>query len=94
MRVPPTERPCSNDRVTSDANCIEANVQYAKAPGYHVSIDLEIPRDALTGTRADGGPMGHLRLTDAEADLLAAQLAEMAARARGLAAQAHEPEKT
>lgn len=69
----------------TDASCIEVNVAYAKASGYHVAVDVEIPLDALYGgTRSDGGPAGSLRLYDAEADRLSAALHTAAQRVRDL----------
>jgi hypothetical protein len=72
-------------RVESDARCVEVNVSFAKVPGYHVALDVEIPIDALyAGKRPDGGPMGCLRLTADKADALARSLSEAGQRAREL----------
>ena len=73
-----------NGPMTSDAACVEANVDYGNASGYLVRLDLEIPRAALNGRREDGGPMACLLLSHDEAERLGQQLLARAARLREL----------
>jgi len=73
-----------NGPMTSDAACVEANVDYGNASGYMVRLDVEIPHDALAGRRDDGGPMGCLLLSHDEAERLGHQLLARAARVRKL----------
>jgi hypothetical protein len=60
--------------MTSDADCIEANVDYGVLSGHFIRVDVEIPSAALNGHREDGGPTGCLILTDDEAERLGRQL--------------------
>jgi len=70
--------------MTSDAGCVEANVDYGNASGNLVRLDLEIPHAALNGRREDGGPMGCLLLSHDEAERLGQQLLARAATVREL----------
>jgi hypothetical protein len=70
--------------VTTDADCVEAFVDYGNVPGYLVRLNVEIPKDATAGNREDGGPMGMLLLTHDEAESLAHQLLAVAAEGRRL----------
>jgi len=70
--------------MTSDAACVEANVDYGNVSGYLVRLDVEIPPAALNGWREDGGPMGCLLLSHDEAEALGQQLLARAARVREL----------
>ena len=70
--------------MTTDAACLEANVDYANVTGYVVRLDVEIPADAMNGSREDGGPMGHLLVTPDEAERLAQFILARAAEARTL----------
>jgi hypothetical protein len=70
--------------MTSDAACVEANIDYGNASGYVVRLDVEIPPTALNGRREDGGPMGCLLLSYDEAERLGQQLLARAARVREL----------
>lgn len=73
--------------MVTDGDLVEANVGHAQALGggfYYVSLDVEIPVDALIGGREVGGPTGYLRLSANEADRLASQLMERAERVRAL----------
>ena len=59
--------------MNSEADCLDANIDYGHGGGYFVRVDVELPKTGLYGaTRPDGGPMGFLSLTDAEADAFAA----------------------
>ena len=73
-----------NVPMTSEAACVEANVDYGNASGYLVRLDIGIPPAALNGRREDGGPMGCLLLTHDEAERLGQQLLARAARVREL----------
>jgi hypothetical protein len=70
--------------VTSDAECLEANVDFGSVSGYVVRLDVEIPADAMNGSREDGGPMGHLLVTPDEAERLAQLILARAAEVRAL----------
>jgi hypothetical protein len=70
--------------MTSDAACVEANIDYGNAAGYLVRLDVEIPRTALNGRREGGGPVGCLLLNHDEAERLGQQLLARAARVREL----------
>ncbi|MEO6412134.1 MAG: hypothetical protein ABIO48_06060 [Pedococcus sp.] len=70
--------------MTSDADCVEAHVDYGNVSGYIVRLDVEIPREAMAGHRVDGGPTGMLLLTEEEAESLAQQLLAVAEEIRRL----------
>ena len=75
--------PWHDQAMNSEADCLDANIDYGHGGGYFVRVDVELPKTGLYGaTRPDGGPMGFLSLTDAEADAFAAKLVQMAERVR------------
>jgi hypothetical protein len=75
--------------MTSEGDCLDANVDYSNKGGYFVRVDVELPINAVAqGRRDDGGPTGWLWLSPDDADRLAAKLT---AAAQGVRAQETGP---
>jgi hypothetical protein len=70
--------------MTSDAACVEANIDYGNASGYLVRLDVEILLLLFNGRREDGGAMGCLLLSHDEAERLGQQILARVASVREL----------